>query len=90
MAPQWELYNEAVNANTILQTQRKIKSGDHITITGKVQCNGDKCDTDLILRASLLLQLQMKLTIRYQKRLLSLALAQVFLLPRKLPIKRRS
>lgn len=46
------MYNDLVNANNVLQTQEEIKAGEYITISGKVQCNGDKCDSDLILRVT--------------------------------------
>lgn len=44
------MYNDIVNANNVLQTQDEIKKGEHITLSGKITCNGDKCTSDLILR----------------------------------------
>ena len=46
------MYNDTVNANNVLQTQEEIKAGDYVEISGKVSCNGTKCDSDFILRVT--------------------------------------
>lgn len=44
------MYSDITNANKILQTQAQVKEEEYITLSGKVTCDGDKCDTAFILR----------------------------------------
>ena len=45
-------FAEATIANNARQTQEQIKEVEHVTLSGKISCEGDKCDSDFILRLS--------------------------------------
>jgi hypothetical protein len=44
------VYANAAKANNVLQTQKQIEKGEYVTISGQITCEGNKCDSDFVLR----------------------------------------